>query len=492
MIDRMAGPAGSIGRTTHVINRAAGTLAGGLPVRLPLSPRLPLRLARSLVGAAVAAGMALAPVCDAVAQSRPRLIRDAEIEATLRAYADPIFAAAGLDTSAVQVHIIQDKRINAFVSGGMQIFVHTGLLTQADTPNEVIGVLAHETGHITGGHLSRIDEAIENATIETVIGILAGVAVGLASGDGSAGAAVSTLGPSIAQRNLFQYTQGQEGAADQAAFTFLDRTEQSPRGLVEFFKLLSRQEALSSSSQDPYLRTHPLTRDRIDASEAALSRSPYADKVDSPELTMRHQRMLAKLNGYIEPFGRVMQIYPETDTSVPARYARAIALYRTSRLPEAIAVMDSLLQEFPDDPFFIEQKAQILYENGRVAESLPLYQQALDLAPAEPLIRMELATAQIQLGDPALLDPAAAHLTEVVRLEPKNSRAYDLLGQAYYNMGNAPMADLARAEAMLARGKSKDAKRLAERALGALPEGSPGWLRAQDIQFVADQDNEEE
>lgn len=457
-----------------MINRAAGNLS------------------RAAIGAVVAACLAVAPVCDAMAQARPRQIRDAEIEATLRAYADPIFAAAGLDTSAVQVHLIQDKRINAFVSGGMQIFVHTGLLTQAATPNEVIGVLAHETGHITGGHLSRFDEAIENATIESIIGLLAGVAIGVASGNGAAGAGAATLGQSIAQRNLFQYTQAQEGAADQAAYTLLERTEQSPQGMVDFFKILSRQEALSSSSQDPYLRTHPLTRSRIDASEAAVTRSPYAGKTDSPEMMMRHERMLAKLNGYLEPLGRVMQMYPESDTSVPARYARAIALYRTSRMEEAIAVMDSLLAEAPQDPFFLEQKAQILYENGRVADSIPLYQQALDLAPAEPLIRMELATAQIQLGDPALLDPAAAHLTEVVRLEPKNSRAYDLLGQAYFNQGNEPMATLARAEAMLARGKAKEAKRLADRAMAGLPEGSPGWLRAQDIQFVADQADEDE
>ncbi len=457
-----------------MINRATGTLA------------------RQAIGAIVAAGLALAPFGEAAAQSRPRLIRDAEIEATLRAYADPIFAAAGLDTSAVQVHLIQDKRINAFVSGGMQIFIHTGLLTQAETPNEVIGVLAHETGHITGGHLARFDEAIENATIEAIIGLLAGVAIGVASGNGAAGAAGATLGQSIAQRNLFQYTQAQEGAADQAAYTLLDRTEQSPKGLVEFFKILSRQEALSSSSQDPYLRTHPLTRNRIDASEAALARSPYADRTDSPEMMMRHARMLAKLNGYIEPLGRVMQIYPEADTSIPARYARAIALYRSSRMDDAVKVMDSLLAEVPQDPFFLEQKAQILYDNGRVAESIPLYQQALDLAPTEPLIRMELATAQVQLGDPALMEPAAAHLTEVVRLEPKNSRAYDLLGQAYFNLGNEPMATLARAEAMLARGKTKDAKRLADRAMAGLPEGSPGWLRAQDIQFVADQSEEDE
>jgi predicted Zn-dependent protease len=202
--------------------------------------------------------------------------------------------------------------------------------------------------------------------------------------------------------------------------------------------------------------------------------------------------MHAKLNGYLEPLGRVMQMYPEKDQSVPARYARAIALYRASRMQEAVATMDSLLAESPNDPFFIEQKAQILYDNGRIDEALPLYQQALDLAPLEPLIRMELATAQVESNNPALLESAASNLSEVVRLEPKNARAFYLLGRAYYGLGDMPMANLAQAEEALAKGENKQAKKLAERALQGLKEGSPGWLKAQDIQFAADQGEEDE
>jgi predicted Zn-dependent protease len=247
-----------------VINRASSRSLSALQ-----------RVARRAIGFVLAASLALAPLVEAEAQSRRAgLIRDAEIEATLRAYADPIFAAAGLDTSAVQVHIVNDKRINAFVSNGMQIFIHTGLLMEAKTPNEVIGVLAHETGHITGGHLARLKEELENRTIEAIIGILAGVAIGVASGSGEAGIGAATLGQSIAQRNLLQYTQAQEGAADQAAFGLLEATHQSPKGMVDFFRVLARQEALSTINQDPYMRTHPLTTARVDSAEAALRASP--------------------------------------------------------------------------------------------------------------------------------------------------------------------------------------------------------------------------
>lgn len=463
-----------------VINRGSRPLSG-------------IRTARRALGLAMSLALAAAPLADAGAQQGGvRLIRDAEIEATLRAYADPIFAAAGLDTSAVQVHIIEDKTINAFVSNGMQIFIHTGLLTEAKTPNELIGVIAHETGHIQGGHLARAKEEIENRTIEAIIGLLAGVAVGVATGNAGAGMGTATLGQSIAQRDLLQYSQAQEGSADQAAFRLLNATQQSPKGMVDFFRTLSRQEALSTINQDPYLRTHPLTTSRIDAAEAALQRSPYANVTDSPEMMQRHQRMLAKLNGYLLPLARVMTMYPEKDQSVPARYARAIAYFRISRTDEAVALMDSLLKEAPDDPFFLEQKAQILFDRGRIAEALPLYQKALDLAPQEPLIRLELAEAQVELEDPSTLEPALGNLREVVRLEPKNARAFHLLAIVYGRSGDQPMATLSQAEEFLARGKNKEAKAFADRAMHGLKEGSPGWLKAQDIQFAADQADQDD
>lgn len=453
---------------------------------------------KSAIGLATAASLVLAPMAQAAAAN---LIRDAEIEATLRTYADPIFEAAGLDASAVQVHLINDHHINAFVSGGLQMFFHTGLLTQAKTPNEIIGVIAHETGHIESGDLSQIDEAIENATIETIIGVLVGVVIGATTGEGAPAVATVEAARMMALRDLMTYSRVQEGAADQAAYRLLEATKQSPAGMASFFRTLSHQEALSTSQQDPFMRSHPVTSSRVDAAEAALARSPYAARQDSPEMLLRHQRMLAKLNGYLLPRGQVMALYPETDQSVPARYARAIAFYQASQLDKSIALMDGLLAEAPDDPFFIEQKAQILYENGRVADALPLYQRALDLAPHEPLIRMELAQAQIQLVemaegrgeriDPALLQGAADHLMNVVRAEPKNVMAYHYLAIAHGRLGDMPMANLFQAEEFLMRGDAKKAKNLAERALAGLPMGSPGWLRAQDIQFAADQRGED-
>ena len=434
--------------------------------------------------------IALAPVGEAQAQGKIRLIRDAEIEATIRAYADPIFTAAGLDPAGIQVHLIASDKINAFVAGGMRMFLNTGLIMRTERPNDLVGVIAHETGHIAGAHQARIQEELADRTIEAVIGMVLGIGAGIAAGSGDVAAGGMMLGQQVAQRDLLKYSRAQESSADEAGMKYLDATHQSARGMLSLFKVLAQQESLLPGSQDPYLRTHPLTRDRVDAVERHVLESPYSEAQDSAEMMERHRRMLAKLNGYMLPFERVRNIYPDKDQSVEARYARAIALYRTSRLQEALTLMDGLLAEAPADPYFLEQKAQILFENGQVAASIPLYQQSLDLAPHEPLIRFELAQAMVESGDPAMGTEAIDHLTQVTRLEPRNGRAWSLLAVAYGQSGDLGMAAMAQAESAFSSGDRKGARMFAERAMEKLPAGSPGWLKAQDILYAAGTDEE--
>src|SRR5688572_11939334 len=258
----------------------------------------------------------LAQPLSAAAQGRSLpLIRDAEIEATIRAYAEPVFKAAGLDAAAIKVHLINDNRINAFVTAGMNMFLNTGLLIRADRPNQVIGVIAHETGHISGAHLVRIQDELRNATIQSILAMIAGIGAGVATGNAGVGAGAMMLGQNVAQRNILKYSRTQEAAADQAGMKFLDATQQSSRGMLEFFEKLEGQIFLNTGSQDPYLQTHPLTRDRVDSVQQHVDHSPYADAKDSAELIEMHQRMLAKLKGYLWPLDQVMQVYPKTDTS---------------------------------------------------------------------------------------------------------------------------------------------------------------------------------
>ncbi|GAB2174915.1 M48 family metalloprotease [Dongia sp. agr-C8] len=409
------------------------------------------------------------------------LIRDAEIEATIRAYADPIFKAAGLDASAIQVHLVNDNRINAFVAGGMNMYINTGLLMRADNPNQVIGVIAHETGHIAGGHLVRIQDEMRNATIQSILAMLAGAAAGIATGNPGVGAGTMVLGQGMALRDVLKYSRTQEASADQAGMKFLDETHQSSRGMLQFFEKLEDQISLNTERQDPYLQTHPLTRDRVDSVQAHVDQSPYSDAHDSPQLVERHQRMLAKLKGFLWPLNQVMLAYPPSDTSQPARYARAIAFFRVSRMNDALTLMDSLLKESPDDAFYIEQKAQILFQNGRVADAVQLYHRAVELQPREALLRQELGQAELETEDPRYVKPAIQNLEFAAAMQAKDPEVWRLLAIAYGRDDNVPMSALAQAQEAMARGDKKEARAWARHALKGLPAGSRGALQADDI-----------
>jgi predicted Zn-dependent protease len=429
---------------------------------------------------AAAVALALVAPFPAAAQGIG-LIRDAEIESTIRAYADPIFKAAGLDAAAIQVHLVNDNRINAFVAGGMNMFINTGLLMRSDSPNQVIGVIAHETGHIAGGHLIRIQDEMRNASIQSILALLAGIGAGLATGNPGVGAGTLLLGQGMALRDVLKYSRGQEAAADQAGMKFLDATHQSSVGMLQFFEKLEDQISLNTERQDPYLQTHPLTQDRVDSVQQHVDHSPYSGQKDSPELLEMHARMLAKLKGFLWPLNQVMQTYPPSDTSQPARYARAIALFRVSRMKDALTLMDSLLQESPDDPFFIEQKAQILFQNGRIGEAVPLYHRAVELRPREALLRQELGQAELETEDPRYVKPAIQNLEFAAAMQPNEAEVWRLLAIAYGRDDQVPMSALAQAQEHMARGDKKEARAWARHALKGLPAGSRGALQADDI-----------
>lgn len=435
--------------------------------------------------------LALLLCCALVAPSAARaqgqsvsFIRDAEIEELIRRYATPIFNAAGLDAEAVRIYLVNDQRLNAFVAGGQNLFIHTGLLARAEAPNQVIGVIAHETGHIAGGHLARTQEALRNATAQMIIAMVLGAAAAAAGGGNAAGGVIAG-GATLGQRSFLAYSVAQESAADQAALTYLERTGQSAQGLADFLRILAEQDLLSPARQDPYLRTHPLTRSRIESVEAFLQRSQHAKATDPPALVAAHHRMQAKLHGFLDPPGKTFGRYKESDRSVAARYARAIAYYRLPDLPKALALIDGLIAEEPENPWFHELKGQMLFENGRLREALPSYERALQLRPDVALLRVELARVQLELNDPALNKTALAYLNDAIRREDRNGTAWRLLAVAYGRENNIGMSALSLAEGAMISGDRKLAIQQATRAAQLLPPGSPARLRAEDIKEAA-------
>ncbi|GAB4224560.1 MAG: M48 family metalloprotease [Kiloniellaceae bacterium] len=415
-----------------------------------------------------------------------QLIRDAEIENTIRTYATPLFQAAGLSPQGIRLYLVKDRALNAFVAGGLNLFINTGLLIETEDPNEVIGVIAHETGHIAGGHLARTGAALEQTQAALIATYLLSLGAALATGEAGIGVAVLSGGQDVALRGLLQYSRTQENSADQAAVTLLRATEQSPEGLLEFMEKLSGQEVLLTRNQDPYLRTHPLTQDRVDFLRQALQQSPYANKAPDPQLIEMHNRMRAKLIGFLNPLNQVLHSYPESDTSLPARYARAIAYYRVPNLDKALAEIDALLVEKPDDPYFRELKGQMLLEHGRVAEAVPEYEAAVQHLPDSAQIRQALAKAQVALDTREMDAAALKNLSLTLAEEPNNAAAWRLSAVAHGRLGDQGMTALSLAEAALARGKYAEARDRAEHAAGLLAENSAPWLRAEDVKNEAE------
>ncbi|MSO81538.1 MAG: M48 family peptidase [Alphaproteobacteria bacterium] len=411
----------------------------------------------------------------------PSLVRDAEIERIIRDYATPIFTAAGLDPGAVRIHLVNDPDLNAFVAGGQRLFVHTGLLMRAETPNQVIGVIAHEAGHISGGHLARLQDELRNAEAKSIIALVLGAAAGIATKDPRPAAAVIVGGQDVAIKDLLRYTRQQESAADQAGMRFLDRSGQSSRGLLEFFRIMQTNEALTGRGGNPYLMTHPLTSDRITTVSNHVALSKWSDVPAQHELQEDHARMRAKIAGFLASYDDTMRLFPETDTSLPSRYARAIAYYRLADLKRALPLVDGLIAEEPDNPWFHELRGQMLLENGRVAESLPSSQKAVDLAPDEGLLRLGLAKAQVEAGDEAMLEPAKRNLRAAQASENDSPELWRLLSVVHGRLGETGLTALAQAEYAMRRGERSLAKTHAKRAEAMLPVGSPGWLRAQDL-----------
>lgn len=454
-------------------------------VEFPIRTRR-FRLASRTLSVLTAAALASAslPQC-AEAQGSMPLIRDTEIEQLLRDYTQPILRTAGLANQNIKVVIINNRAFNAFVMDGKRIFVNTGALMESETPNQIIGVLAHETGHIAGGHLSRLRDELANAQTMAIIGMLLGigamVAGGGGSGAGQAGAAAIAGSQHAALRTVLSYQRNQEEQADRAAVKFLNATGQSAKGMYDTFKRMADQLMFTARHADPYAQSHPMPAERVSALTQIAKDSRFWDKKDPADLQLRHDMMRAKISGFMEPPATVMRRYPQHDTSLPARYARAISTYKHGNLQAAVQQIDTMIAQHPNNPYFYELKGQALMESGRAAEAVAPLRRAVQMVPNAPLIQIMLGQALVGTNNPANADEAVAMLRNSLAREPEAPAGYQQLAMAYGRKGDLAQADLASAQAAFYRGDIKTARELAARAKTRFPVGSPGWVKADDI-----------
>lgn len=440
-----------------------------------------MRLIGRLLAILAAAMLAAQPVA---AQS---ILRDAETEAFLREISGPLVKAAGLEAGNVDIVLVNDPTINAFVAGGQTVYIHSGLIEAADTAEEVQGVIAHELGHITGGHVLRFSEGAASATKITLLSLLAGVGAALA-GAGDAAVGILALGQQAALGNFLSFSRTQESSADFAGADFLSKAGISGRGSLAFFGKLLSQEfryGYSQSDEAGFYRTHPLSGDRIARLKDVYEKDPAWNTPANVREQAEFERIKAKLTGFISKPAATLRDYPETNRTIPALYARAYAYHKSAQVDRALESADALLEQDPDDPYFLELKGQVLLESGRPADALDPLRRATQLTNSEPLIAGLFGHALIATEDRANFEEAEKVLRAAVGRDRFNPFAWYQLGVVYAARGDMPRARLASAEQQVLSGEYALAIRSAQAAEAGLDQGTPDWLRAQDIGLQA-------
>ncbi len=414
------------------------------------------------------------------------LIRDAEIEEMLFDFSAPIIRAAGLTPENVDIYLVNDQSLNAFVTRGQNIFFHTGLINESENPNQLKGVIAHEVGHIAGGHIVRSDYGQRSAYAAALIAAGIGLAAILA-GEGAAGGLILAGAPQqYGALEALAYSRVNEASADQYAAQYLEQTQQSSEGLIGFFEKFRYQEVLSQARRFPYFRGHPLSSDRIDNLREVTSESPYYGKADDEASIYRLEMAQAKLRGFLDAPQVVFSQYPPDDISDFALYARTVAYFRTADLKNGLKEIDILLERQPDNPYFHELKAQILYESGKSRESIPSSEKALELKPDSALLESALARSLTESTQVEDLERAVELFKSALRREPNNGYSWYSLSQAYGRLNKEPYAKYAIAEQAYHTGDYLRAKSFASRAQKDLPRSSPQWRRASDIIIITD------
>ena len=422
----------------------------------------------------------MAPISAAHAQDGGiSLIRDTEIEEILHRDADPIYAAAGLDPKTVRILLVGDKELNAFATQGLMMGLNTGLILQTETPNQLKGVIAHESGHLAGAHPLRSDEMMKAGLKPMILTMGLGVLAALA-GAPDAGAVLFGNASYFGTLGALGYSREQESRADQAGANFLEATGQSGRGLVEFFDNFRYQEVFDQSRRFAYFRSHPLSSDRIEALRAKVERLPHYDAVDSPDELAEHEIMKAKLEGFINPQTALIK-YRESDRGFPARYARAIAYYQMKEPDRALRILDDLISENEKNPYLWELKGQILFEFNRVALAEEPQRRSVALKPDAALLRINLGQTLIGLDDPKKVEEGVGELKRALVNESDNAVAWRLLAQAYDKQGKDGDARLATAEQYFNLGAVREARVFDMRARELLKKDTPEWRRATDI-----------
>lgn len=446
---------------------------------MPAFQTLKRYAARMVIPACLMTAAIFVPV-SANAQDSQSIIRDTEVEAFLKTNTRPVLDAAGLDPDRVHYLLIASDELNAFATTGLRIGINTGTIMEADNPNQLFGVIAHETGHLSGGHMMRTDEIERAARAPMAISLGLGIVAALA-GAPDAGLGLAASSQTFGTLGALHYMQTEESAADVAGVKAMEKAGMSAKGLVDFFYKFRNVETFSNAERYQFFITHPLSRERIQATTRLAQSQPHYNTPDNPETVKEFDIVKAKLSGFLDDPLKTYQKYPETDTSYPARYARVIATYKRGQWDQAIDQLDKLIAEQPDNPYLWELKGQIYFETGRAAMAVPAHLKSVELMPQAPLLQLNLGQALIAVGDKDSLNAAVAHLQQSIKYEEDDSFAWQQLAQAYDALNQPGLARLSTAEAQFYAGDYMAARTSAVWSQKYLDIKSPEYRRARDI-----------
>jgi predicted Zn-dependent protease len=463
-------------------------LMGEVTMELILTPSRPFRIGRRLKHAALAAAAlssVLVPTAGLYAQTVsaaggvPGQIRDTEIEETLHKECDPVFLAAGIDPHRMQLDIYQGE-MNAVTFSAREEAVATDLILRTENPNQLIGVMAHETGHAAGGHIERSGEIARAGMAPFLLTLGLGILAAVAGAPG-AGAALASSSEYFGELGALRYNREVEARADQAGITYLSKAHISARGLVDFLDAFRYEEVFEEARRFPYFQSHPVSSERIELMRRRAEEQPDYNKVDSPEAVAEYEVMKAKLFGFLNPPQQTFITYSEKDRSFPARYARAIAYYKATETDTALRLIGELIDDYPNNPYLWELKGQVLFESGDAKDAEVAHRKSVELKPGAPLLEINLAQAILAQEDGKRAGEAIVLLRQALGKEPDNAIAWSQMAQAYDAKGDGGDARLAAAEARYAIGDMTQARIFALRARALLKQNTPEWRRATDI-----------
>lgn len=396
----------------------------------------------------------------------PSLIRDAETEKFLHALADPIFVAAGLNPQNIKIYIVNDDGINAFVSGGQNVFINTGLIRKYKTPDAMIGVIAHETGHITSGHLARSSEGVNQAENAILLSYLLGIGA-IVAGSPDAGSALILGGSQSAERMYMKFTRTQEEAADAHAIEYLDRLQYPATGLIELLEFFESEMTGYQDQIDEYLLSHPVSRKRIDLIKVRTKEEKFSDNKINQKLQPAMNRVLAKLEAFMDNPDELLTKRKNQD-SEETNYIRSIALFRKGNVSESLKLLDPIIQKNKSDGFLFELKGQILFESGKVEDSILAYNQAIKLLSPQDSgtseVAFALAILSLKTSDQDLIKLAIKKLEEAKKFENQNPLLFKQLANAYSRINDEPRSLLALAEFNLLIGQKEKCRKYAKEA----------------------------